>query len=144
MIGAEPGQDWFGAPAMVGSVPSPSNLHRNKQIFYLVPSGYIWLFLSRFEGECAEPIMAGAPNQSWPGSAPVIVQLSLIFTHLQNIHRWLWRGWGRLDWVLRRLSLLNWLGREKQGEQVERGAAGATIAWLLLKHWSLHPFWRPH
>ena len=41
MIGAEPGQDWFGAPAMVGSVPSPSNLHRNKQIFYLVPSGYI-------------------------------------------------------------------------------------------------------
>ena len=49
-------------------------------IFHLVPSGYIWLFLSRFEGECAEPIMAGAPNQSWPGSAPVIVQLSLIFT----------------------------------------------------------------
>ena len=43
---------------MIGSTHSPSNLHRNKQIFYLVPSGYIWLFLSRFEGECAEPIMA--------------------------------------------------------------------------------------
>ena len=41
MIGAEPGQDWFGAPAMIGSTHSPSNLHRNKQIFYLVPSGYI-------------------------------------------------------------------------------------------------------
>ena len=32
MIGAEPGQDWFGAPAMIGSTHSPPNLLRINQI----------------------------------------------------------------------------------------------------------------